>query len=76
VYLLFEINWSFRSVIACDKREAFAQRDEIGLSRDDAAFSSRAPDAAQQRVLGAGVHSTLHGVVFAIFCCAPAPAPL
>jgi hypothetical protein len=32
----------------------------------------RARDAAQQRALRAGVRSTLHGVVFAIFCPGPA----
>jgi hypothetical protein len=87
VYPVFEMNRNSHSVIASVAKQSMPPSKErmdcfaalamtAGGTPDDAAFSSRAPNAAQQRVLGAGVHSTLHGVVFAIFCFALAAAPL
>jgi hypothetical protein len=43
-----------------------------GWGRDDGAFSFSCPGRSAARVLRAGVRSTLHGVVFAIFCPGPA----
>src|SRR4030081_3141503 len=44
----------------------------LGWGHDDGAFFFSRPDAAQQECCEPGVHSTLHGVVFAIFCPGPA----
>ena len=42
------------------------ERDEIRLGHDDGPFVFSCPGRNAARVLRAGAHSTLHGVVFAI----------
>src|SRR6266481_7062437 len=44
------------------------ERDEIRLGRDDGPFFFSCPERNAARVLRAGAHFTLHGVVFAILC--------
>jgi hypothetical protein len=47
VYLLFEMKWNFRGVIACDKREAFAQGSALSA---EARLRAKA-DATKQSIL-------------------------
>src|SRR3977135_2946407 len=47
---------------------AWLERDEIRLGRDDGPFFFSCPERNAARVLRAGAHLTLHGVVFASLC--------
>jgi hypothetical protein len=63
-----------RAAWRSERPAATRRRMRLGWAATTAHFSSCAPDAGS-RVLRAGVHSTLHGVVFAILCLDPPEPP-
>jgi hypothetical protein len=64
-------SWNFRTLTPTDVLGRL-EREEIRLGRDDGPFFFSCPERNAARVLRAGAHFTLHGVVFAILCPGPA----